>query len=106
MAESGGKIGGNAPRFTALYLGLLVFAIVGMSLSLFVGRVTAAPFFIAPWLGLILLPAARTALRAKKPSACTALAILYATYGWARTLDLLGFHRRKTSWKSKHTTRN
>jgi glycosyltransferase involved in cell wall biosynthesis len=100
MAESGGRVGGNAPRFTALYLGFLVLAIVGVIASLIMGHTAMAAIHVLPWLGLILVPSARTAFRAKQPSAWPALAILYATYGWARTLDLLGFHRRKASWKS------
>jgi hypothetical protein len=39
-------------------------------------------------------------MRARKPGRFVQLCILYAAYGLARSLDMLGFYRRKQSWKS------
>lgn len=99
FAESGGKVGGNAPRFTLLFMGSLLLGMGGSVLAL----ILCSPWWLLAWgpgWALVLLPAARTAFRARAPLQMPAIAVLYATYGWARTLDLIGLFRHKKSWKT------
>lgn len=96
---SGGRIGGNAPRFTALYVATLALALFGLAASLVTGHwplVTAT----LPWIALIMGPAALLSARGKTWRFFPALCVLYAAYGLARSIDLLGLHRAKPSWKS------
>ena len=96
--------GGRALRFTELYLVLLALA---------VGSIAAAVAGARPWvllaglpfLLLLLAPAAWTAYRAGCPGWAPALAILYAVYGLARCVDLVGLHRDKTGWRVKRRRR-
>jgi glycosyltransferase involved in cell wall biosynthesis len=99
VRESGGRVGGNAPRFTALFLAATGLALVAAPLA--VGLDSPLPWLgLLPLPTLIALPALRTALRAHRPAEAPALAVLYAAYGLARSLDLLGFGRHKRSWKA------
>ncbi|MGD9874729.1 MAG: glycosyltransferase [Kiritimatiellia bacterium] len=94
------RTGGNALRFAALFLtGSLLF-IAGTGIYF----VTGSPVFLLmlmPLPVLIAVPAAIIAGRARRLRCWPALCVLYAAYGFARTLDLTGFHRNKTSWKTK-----
>jgi hypothetical protein len=56
-----------------------------------------------PWSVLLLAPAILIAWRARRPTAIPGLAVLYAAYGLARVLDLLGLRRNKPSWKTPVT---
>ncbi|MFT5121917.1 MAG: glycosyltransferase involved in cell wall biosynthesis [Kiritimatiellia bacterium] len=99
IRESRAQTGGNAPKFTVLYLVTagLFFASCAATL------ITQNPWWLIaalPWPGLIALPAAMISMRARKPGRFVQLCILYAAYGLARSLDMLGFYRRKQSWKS------
>lgn len=100
LAETGGRSGGNAPRYAALFLLGLGLALLGGVAS----AVTLSPKGLSgllPLAGLVFLPALRTTLRARKPLLLFPLGVLYFTYGLARSLDLAGFYRRKKSWKGK-----
>lgn len=96
--KSGLKTGGNAPLFTALFLAGVILAAAGLLLALFNQRL--GWLGIAPLLLLLGALAARTCWRARKPGHFIPLVILYATYGVARSLDLLGLAPHKPSWKT------
>ena len=99
LATAGGKSGGNAPKFTMLYLATGIVFDVGLLTALF----TSNPWWLVallPWLGLITGAAALIGLKAGRPHHIPGLAVLYAVYGWARMLDLLGCYKEKRSWKS------
>lgn len=99
MRESKGQTGGNAPKFTFLYL-VTALLFIG-ALSAF--AISGCPWYLLallPWPGLISLPAAMIAFKAKKPLRFFPLCALYAAYGLARTLDFVGLFRKKSSWKS------
>ncbi len=101
--KSGGRFGANAPLFTLLYLICAILLSAGLLLALIQG----APWYLLcclPLPGLIAAPAAMIALKAKKPLSFPLLFALYAGYGLARVLDLIGFYRNKKSWKSEHIT--
>ena len=92
--------GANAPVFTILFLlGLLL-----LPAGCLLGAWRHSPFpALAGALPLALLiagPALRTARRAGALKHAAPLSVLYAAFGLARTLDLLGLARSKTSWKS------
>jgi glycosyltransferase involved in cell wall biosynthesis len=97
MKKTGGRIGGNAPVFTA------VFAV---SLALFFAGLALTPFGEPGWPLLLILPAALLApalliaRRARDFTLCFPLVALYTAYGLARTMDLVGGSRAKKSWKS------
>lgn len=95
---SGGKVGGNAPRFTALYLGTLLLGLLGLISALITDHYSLITLFL-PFLGLIAGPALLLCLRGKTLRPFPALCVLYAAYGLARSIDLLGLHRAKPSWK-------
>jgi glycosyltransferase involved in cell wall biosynthesis len=96
---SGGKVGGNAPRFTALFLGTLLLGLLGFFAALITSRGTLLALFI-PFLALLAGPALLLSWRGKNFRFFPALCVLYAGYGLARSIDLLGLHRAKPSWKS------
>lgn len=95
--------GANAPLFTLLYSGFLLLALMGILGTAMFHRLSWLLPTI-PLLILLLAPATMIAIRTQKPTAIPALFILYATYGFARSLDLLGCFRDKKSWKSKTLT--
>jgi GT2 family glycosyltransferase len=96
---SGGRVGGNAPLFTALYLGTLALGLAGLAVALATGRALPAAL-VAPWFALITGPAVLLCRRGRSWKHLPALCLLYAAYGLARSIDLLGLHRQKPSWKS------
>lgn len=100
LAETGGKSGGNAPRFAALFLAGLGLALAG-GIAAAVKSCPCWLLALLPLAALVFLPALRTALRAKKPLLVFPLGVIYFTYGLARALDLAGFYRNKPSWKAK-----
>lgn len=97
LSETGMKKGGNAPLFTILYFVTLLTLPIALILALWVHPIFLLGSFC--WPGLIAGPALRTALRAHKPKQVFALSILYAAYGLARSLDLLGLNPTKRSWR-------
>ncbi len=97
---SGGKVGGNAPRFTRLYLATATLALTALLTAL----VTGSGWWLAgllPWLGLMAGPALLLSLRGRTLRHFPALCVIYAAYGLARSVDLLGHHRDKPSWKAR-----
>ncbi len=101
MQLAKGRLGSNAPLFTMVFVVALALLLAGVALSLYTGT--------ALWLlmGLPLLcviggPAALIASRAKSIVLFFQLALLYAAYGLARGLDLIGAYRQKTSWKASY----
>ena len=100
---SGGKVGGNAPLFTALYLGTLIVGLVGLAGLVGQGHPAFAALLL-PWPALILGPALRLCQRAGSWRFLPGLCILYAAYGLARVIDLLGLHPAKPSWKGRPKT--
>ena len=95
---SGGRVGANAPRF-ALAFTLASFAfIAGIALATILHQPTGLALSL-PLPLLIMAPALRLCLRAKNFKPFAALCVLYAAYGLARSMDLLGFASAKPSWK-------
>lgn len=100
---SGGRIGGNAPRYTT-----------GFTVAFFLMLASLAGYFLthAAWwlLGVLPLPAvaagpaAYISLRGHSWKHFPALCLIYFTYGLARMWDLLGFSPDKISWKSPSDT--
>jgi len=100
MDDGAGRTGGNAPLFSALFLVCTIVSAAGICGSL----ITGSSFFLlllVPLAVLIAGPAGLIAFRAKALRWWPALCALYAAYGLARALDLAGFYRHKTSWKTK-----
>jgi len=97
--RTGMRTGGRAPLFTLLFAGSLALFVAALVAALATG---AAGYLLGmlPFLAVVTAPAARTAFRGGRPGSVPALAALYAAYGLARSLDLLGFNRGKQSWKS------
>ena len=95
---SGGRIGGNAPLFSSLFLGCVVFAIAGLGTSIALRN----PWLLltaTPLLALSAGPAFMICTRGNSFHHFFALIAIYFVYGWARMLDLLGLARTKTNWK-------
>jgi glycosyltransferase involved in cell wall biosynthesis len=99
MKASGGKVGGNAPKFAAAFLVTALLAIAALVGSLFTGNWLLLAL-AAPLLGIVALPAARLCVRAGTWKYFGGLIVLYAAYGAARAYDLLGLSPSKPSWKS------
>ncbi len=98
-ALSGGKVGGNAPRFTALFLTTMLVGVSGIALAV----ALRSPLWLGlviPWCALVGGPALLLSIRGKTLRHLPALCVLYAAYGLARSIDLLGLHRAKPSWKA------
>lgn len=96
---SGGKIGGNAPKFAALFLATFTLALAGIFAAAFI----ACGWFLLATLPLLALnagPAALLSLRGKSFRHFFALCVIYFAYGFARMLDLLGLAQTKASWKT------
>jgi GT2 family glycosyltransferase len=97
LARSGMTTGGNAPLFTAVFLGATVLSIASAAARV-LNPLLGVGVFALPLLLLAL--AGRTAVRAGRPLLMGPLAILYGAYGLARSLDLLGLSPHKPSWKT------
>lgn len=100
LKTSGGKVGGNAPKFAAAFLAGLILAGLGLIGSLATGRVALLALSL-PLLAIVMLPAARLCFRAREGRHLAGLMVLYAAYGLARAYDLLGLAPSKPSWKSR-----
>jgi glycosyltransferase involved in cell wall biosynthesis len=99
LREQDGRGGGNAPLFAALFFVLGLLGTTGLAAALW-SRAWMPLLALLPWLGLIMGPAILIARRAGNLAYLFPLSLLYAAYGLAHALDLVGFHRTKTSWKS------
>jgi cellulose synthase/poly-beta-1,6-N-acetylglucosamine synthase-like glycosyltransferase len=98
LRSSGGKTGANAIFFSVLFLAVILLAILGLGLSVFLSP--WALLLLAPLLFVTAAPAAMIADRARSPALFFRLSILYFLYGFARSIDLAGLSPRKKSWKS------
>ncbi len=97
VKKKGARIGGNAPLYTVLFMiGLLLF-LAGLG-GAAAGYARAAIFLI-PLPALVIFPAILIAGRERNLKLVLPLSALYAAYGFARVLDLLGFSGGKTNWK-------
>ena len=99
VKASGGKVGGNAPRFTLLFLIAAIVAMAGIVLALAM-RTPWALLGIAPIVGLVTGPAALLCRRAGNWRHFAALSVIYFAYGLARAIDLAGLNPVKRSWKA------
>lgn len=98
LRKTGARVGGNALLFTAAFsAGLVLLAAAAGALA--AGRASLAAACVLPLAALVLLPAVLMASRARRWDLVPRLAVLYAAYGLARSLDLAGFFRAKRSWK-------
>ena len=101
VQKTGGRIGGNAPAFTAAFAASLVMFVTG----LFVTALGKCGWpLLLPLFAVILLPALLIARRSRRWTLGLPLAVLYAAYGLARTIDLAGLSRVKKSWKKSAPT--
>ena len=95
--RTGGRVGGNAPRFAALFALFTLFAVAALALA-----VALHPLWLAgalPLLGLIAGPALLVSLRGGTLRHLPALCALYAAYGLARALNVAGLDRTARNWK-------
>ena len=95
----GCKSGGNALLFSFFFLVSSILALVGIALTIIykhIGFLAA----IFPNLLTTVIPAAFITIKSKKYTIFFQLLIIYWIYGMARTLDIIGLHRNKISWKS------
>lgn len=99
VKETGGRVGGNVIYFTVAYCLTGLVAVVGLLLAVLRGH-AAWGLLTLFWILLLAAPAFLVAARARQPKIFGPLIILYAVYGFARSLDLLGVHRIKRNWKS------
>jgi len=97
MEKTGGRLGANAPIFSALFLITSITALAGLG-GAALGH-NRWLILALPWFGLHLAPAAWIAFRARSPRLLPALGVLYAAYGLARGLNLVGLYQAKPSWK-------
>ena len=103
LRERKGCSGANAPLFTVLYLATLIFALAGIVAAAVV-RGPVPLLAVVPFGGLLVGPATVIARRARSYRTLPALVLLYAAYGFARMLDLVGLYRNKKSWKAPAIT--
>ena len=99
MKATGGKVGGNAPRFAAAFLatGLLAFGgMVGGAVM----RCGWTALLAAPFVAVVGGPALLMCVRGRSFRFLPALVALYTAYGLARAIDLVGLTPSKPSWKS------
>jgi glycosyltransferase involved in cell wall biosynthesis len=98
---SGGRIGGNAPRFAAAFLLAGLAGLAGLFSGL-AGRPLwpAWWLWLFPWLAVVALPAVFVSWKGGSVRHFPMLCVLYALYGWARMWDLVGLARARPSWKS------
>ncbi len=98
MKLSGGRVGGNAPRYTWIFAMSLALALCGLGLSL-VFRTPGFAIFVTPLILVVVLPALAISGAGGRMAMFPALCVIYFIYGLARTVDLLGLARNKVSWK-------
>lgn len=99
VKETGARTGGNVIYFTLAYCLTGLIAAGGLLLAAVSGHVMWGLLTLF-WILVLAGPAIVVAARAGAPKLIPALMILYAIYGFARVLDLMGIHRIKRSWKS------
>jgi glycosyltransferase involved in cell wall biosynthesis len=92
-AEGHGNVGQAAYRFGLLNILLLVGVLVGLTASLIMMSPWPVAVALVLYLGLPLALSLRTCLRASSLGSLVPLAVVYATYGLARAVYLLGIVR-------------
>lgn len=97
---SGGKIGGNAPKFAILFFLCADLAVIGLAAAA-IFRSWWPLLLCLPMAGVVAGPAFLMCLKGGGWKHFPMLAVIYAAYGVARTIDLLGWAREKKSWKSR-----
>lgn len=95
---SRGRVGGNAPLFSALFLACVILGSAGLATAAVLASVWPLAALL-PLAGLTAGPALLISARGGTIRHFPALCLIYLAYGWARMLDLLGLARTKTSWK-------
>lgn len=98
LKSAGGVRGANAVYYSLAFLTALIGAIGGLLLAC-TGFIPACALALLPLLTAA-LPALKIAWRARSAKLFMQLLPLYFLYGLARSVDLLGFSRRKKSWKT------
>lgn len=99
VRKTAGRTGGNVIWFVAGFVATAGIGVAGSFMAL--GQ--ARPGWLALWIPFVFFlagPAVVVASRAGRFRTAPALFVLYAAYGLARTLDLLGIGRTKKSWKT------
>ncbi|MFH0908166.1 MAG: glycosyltransferase [bacterium] len=99
MKATGGKVGGNAPRFAAAFLVTGSLAIAGIVGGLAM-RCGWTALLAAPFAAIVAGPALLMCVRGKSARFFLPLIALYFAYGLARAVDLIGLSPAKPSWKS------
>lgn len=98
MKTTGGRVGGNAPRFAAAFLTTSLLAVAAV-----VGLIATGNFWLIalliPFSAVVKGPALLMCLRGNNFHFFPALTVLYTVYGLARTIDLIGLSPSKPSWK-------
>jgi glycosyltransferase involved in cell wall biosynthesis len=101
IAEAtGARIGGHAPLYTVAFLVSAVMLIAALTAFLILKN----PLWLigmTPFTAVVAGPAFLIARRAGHPLLFLQLLPIYAAYGTARSMDLLGIGRDKVSWKSR-----
>lgn len=95
--RTGGRVGGNAPRFAALFAGTALLALASLPAAALVH-----PAFLAGLLPLAALmggPALLVSLHGRTLRHFPALCTIYFAYGLARALNLAGLDRTARNWK-------
>lgn len=100
VALGRGKTGGNAPMFTMAFLISVILGGAGIVLAALSGACLSL-LLLLPLVGVVALPVGLISVRAGTARYVPALMALYILYGVARSIDLLGLHRTKKSWKVK-----
>ena len=99
---SGGKIGGNAPRFALACLLSMIIAFSGTVAAALLGQVWPLLGCLAP-LGVVGAPAFFVSIKGREFRHLPMLVWLYTMYGAARIHDWAGFAQSKASWKVPRT---
>ncbi|NCC62421.1 MAG: glycosyltransferase [Verrucomicrobiae bacterium] len=98
IEATGGKIGGNAPKFTLAFLCSSALALLGLLSIIFTSNILSL-MLLLPIIMVTLGPALLIGYRAKHLGAVIPLTIIYTLYGLARSVDMLGLNKHKKSWK-------
>lgn len=96
---SGGKIGGNAPRFALACLISIVLALAGTLMAAILRQPGALLAWLAP-LATVGAPALYISIKGRDVRHLPMLVWLYALYGAARIHDWAGLAKSKASWKA------
>lgn len=99
--STGGKVGGNAPKFAALFAATALLAVASL-----IAAIAFHPACLAGLLPLAALvggPALLVSLHGRTLRHFPALCTIYFAYGLARALNLAGLDRTARNWKRATT---